>query len=162
MWIYLHQGCATRSQSTEKLATRSTCMDDGCISNKLVTPKSICLPTFCSYRESTSQNNDGQVHVDHNNTSVAYPTMAHPVIENVYTRSNFHSPISKSFDRSKPNPTPIVTESNVSLSGMEGLRQQLTCLKEAEDRAHYITTNRGGKSGVAGVFQEKLIPLLQV
>ena len=150
MWIYLHPDYGTRSQSTEKLATRSTCMDDGCISNKLVTPKSICLPTFCSYRESTSQNNEGQVHVDHNNTSVAFPTMVHPVIENVYIRSNFHPPISKSFDRSKPNPTPIVTESNVSLSGMEGLR------------AHCIITKRGGKSGVAGAFQEKLIPLLQV
>ena len=34
-----------------KLATRSTCMDGGGISNTLDTPKSIRLPTFCSYRE---------------------------------------------------------------------------------------------------------------
>ena len=40
-----------------KLANRSTCMDDGRISNKLVTPKSICLHTFCSYMESASQRN---------------------------------------------------------------------------------------------------------
>ena len=37
-----------------KLATRSTCMDAGCISNKLDTPKSIRFPTFCSYRETNS------------------------------------------------------------------------------------------------------------
>ena len=30
-----------------KLATRSTRMDGGCVSNKLDTPKSICFPTFC-------------------------------------------------------------------------------------------------------------------
>ena len=34
----------------DKLATRSACMEGGCISNKLDTPKSICLPIFCSYR----------------------------------------------------------------------------------------------------------------
>ena len=37
-----------------KLATRSTCMDGGFISNKLDT----CLPTFCSYKESVSQRNE--------------------------------------------------------------------------------------------------------
>ena len=107
-----------------KLATRSACMDGGCISNKLDTPKSIRPPTFCSYRESVSQSNEGQVYIDHNNTSVAFPTMVHPVIENIYTRFNFHSPISKSFDRPKPKPTPIVLEPNISLSSMGGLRQQ--------------------------------------
>ena len=49
--------------------------------------------------------------------------MVHPVIENFYTRFSFHSSISKSFDRPKPKPTPIVSESNISLSSMEGLRQ---------------------------------------
>ena len=44
-----------------KLATRSTCMDGGCISDKLVIPKSICLPTVSSYRESGSQSKEGQV-----------------------------------------------------------------------------------------------------
>ena len=44
-----------------KLATRSTCMDGGCISEKLVTSKSICLPTFCSYREGGGQSKEGQV-----------------------------------------------------------------------------------------------------
>ena len=108
-----------------KLATKSTCIDDGCISNELDTTKSsIFLPTFCSYREGVSQSNEGQVYIDHNNTSVAFPTMVHPVTENVYIRSNFHSPISKSFDRPKPKPTHIVSESNISLSGMEGIRQQ--------------------------------------
>ena len=79
-----------------KLATRSTCMDGGRISNKLVIPKSICLSTFYSYRESASQSND------------------------------------------------------------------LTCLKLSEDWAHCIITKRGGERIVAGVFQEKLIPFLQV
>ena len=97
-------------------------MNGGCVSNKLDRPKSIHLPTFCSYKESVSKSNEGQVYVDHNNTSVAFPTMVHQVIENVYTKSNFHSPISKSFDRLKPEPTPIVSESNIGLSGMEGFR----------------------------------------
>ena len=48
---------------------------NGCISNKLDIPKSMPLPTFCSYRESVSQSNEGQVYIDHNNTSVAFPTM---------------------------------------------------------------------------------------
>ena len=107
-----------------KLATRPTCIYGACISNKLDTPKSIRLPTFCSYRESVSQSNEGRIYVDHNNICVAFPTMLHPVIEIVYTRSNFHSPIPKSFDRPKPEPTPIVPESNIKFSGMEGLRQQ--------------------------------------
>ena len=107
-----------------KLANKSTCMDDGPISNKPVTPKSICLPTFCSYRESASQSNEGQAYIDHSNTNVVFPTMVHPVNENVYTRFNFHFSISKSFDRPKPKPAPIVLESNISLSSMEGLRQQ--------------------------------------
>ena len=101
-----------------KLTTRSTGMDGGCISDKLDTPRSIRLPTFCSYRESVSQSNEGQVHVDHNNINVAFPTMVYAVIENVYTRSNFHSPIYKSFDKPKPTPTPTVSESNISLSSM--------------------------------------------
>ena len=50
--------------------------------------------------------------------------MVHPVIENVYTRSNFHTPTFKSFDRPKPEPTPTVSESNISLSDMEGLRKK--------------------------------------
>ena len=40
--------------------------------------------------------------------------------------------------------------------------KQLTCLKVAEDQADCIMTKRDGKSGVAGVFQEKLIPFLQM
>ena len=44
-----------------KMATRSTCMDVGCISNKLDTSKSIRFRTIYSYRESVSQSNDGQV-----------------------------------------------------------------------------------------------------
>ena len=56
-----------------KLATRSTCMDGGCISDKLDTPKILCLSTFCSCRESVSQSNEVQVYVDHNNTIVVFP-----------------------------------------------------------------------------------------
>ena len=47
------------------------------------------------------------MYIDHNNTILAFLTMVHPVIEDVYTRSNFHSPISKSFDRPKPKQTPM-------------------------------------------------------
>ena len=38
-----------------KLATRSRCMDVGCISNKLDTPKSIHHPIVCSYKETVNQ-----------------------------------------------------------------------------------------------------------
>ena len=75
-----------------KLATIFKCMDVVCILNKLDTCKSIRLPTFGSFTESVSQSNEGQVCIDHNDTSVASPTMVNPVIENVYTRSNFIHP----------------------------------------------------------------------
>lgn len=113
-----------------KLARTSTCIDGRCISNKLDTPKSIRLPFFCSYRESVSQSNEAQVYF--NSTSVTFPTMLHLVNEDVYTRSNFYSHISESFDRPKPEPTRIVSESNISLNGMEGFRQQYSaeCLSD--------------------------------
>ena len=41
------------------LATRSTWMDGGCISNKLDTPKSIHIPSFCFCRENVSQSSEG-------------------------------------------------------------------------------------------------------
>ena len=85
-------------------------MNGGCISNKLDAPKSIYLPIFCSYRESVSQSKEGPLYVDHNDTSVAFPIMVQLVIENFYTRSNFHSSISKSFNSLKPEPTPTVSE----------------------------------------------------
>ena len=58
--------------------------------------------------------------------------MLHLVNEDVYTRSNFYSPISKYFDRPKPEPTRIVSELNISLNGMEGFRQQYSaeCLSD--------------------------------
>ena len=94
------------------------------ISNKLDTPKSIRLPTFCSDRESVSESSKGQVYVDHNNTNVAFATIVHPVIKNVYTTFNFHSPISRSFDSPKLKPAPIVSELNIGITSMKGLRQQ--------------------------------------
>ena len=146
-------------------------MDVGCISNKLDTPKSIRLPTFCSYRESVSQSNEGQVYMDHNNTSVAFPTMVHPVIENVYIRSNFHSPISSLLTDPSQNQHPSCQSQTLALSAWKVSgncilqkayqTKQLACLKVAEHQAHCIITKRGGESGVAGVYQEKLIPFLQ-
>ena len=38
--------------------------------------------------------------------------------------------------------------------------KQLTCLKVAKNRARYIITKCGGKSEIAGLSQEKLIPFL--
>ena len=152
-----------------KLASRSACMDGGCISNELDTPKSIRLPTFCSYREGVSQSNGGQVYVDHNNTSVVF---VHPVIENVNTRSNFHSPISKFLTDPNQNQHPLCQNQTLALaawkvSGNSILQKayqtkQLTCLKVAKDRAYCIITKHGSESWVTGVFQEKLIPFLQV
>ena len=89
-----------------ELTTRSMCMDGGCISNNLDPPKSIRLLIFCSYRETVNQDNEGQVYVDYNNTSVVFPNMVNPVIENLYTRSNIYSHIFKSFYRPKPEPEP--------------------------------------------------------
>ena len=106
------------------------------------TPKNICLPTFCSYRESFSQSNEGQMYIDHINTSVSFPIMVQPVIENVYTKSNFHSPISKSFDRPKPKPTPILSESNISLSSMEGLRQQYSAEGLSDETTDLLESSR--------------------
>ena len=132
-------------------------------------------PTFCFYRDSVSQSNERQVYIDHNNTNLAFPTMLHPVIKDIYTRYNFYCPISKLFGRPKPGATPIVSESNINFSRMEGLTtvdnsilqkayqtKQLACVKVAEDRAHYIITKWSGKSGEAGVFPKQLILFLQV
>ena len=127
--------------------SRSTCMDGRWISNKLDTPKSIHLPAFCSYREGASQSNEGQLYVDHNNTRVTFPTMVNPVIGNVYTRSNFRFPISKSFDRPKPEPTPTVSGKIILQKAYQ--TKQLTCLKVAEAWTHCIITKQCGKSGVA-------------
>ena len=72
----------------QKMETRFTSTDGGFISNKLDTPKRVPLPKLCFYKESVSESNEGQVYIDHNNTSVALPTTLHPVIYNVYTSSN--------------------------------------------------------------------------
>lgn len=58
----------------------------------------------------------------HNKTSVAFPTMIHPVIEDVYTRSIINSPIFKSFDIPELKSTSIVSET--WFSSMEVLGQQ--------------------------------------
>ena len=97
------------------------------------------------------------MYVDHNNTSVAIPTMVHPFIENVYTRSNFHYSIFKSFDRPKPEPTPSVSDQTLPLAAWKVFgnsilqkayqTKQLTCLKVAEDRVHCIITKRGSEGG---------------
>ena len=63
-----------------KMATRLKSIDGGCISNKLGTPKSVYLPEFCFYKKIVSESNEGQVIIDHNNTSVGLPTILHPVI----------------------------------------------------------------------------------
>ena len=158
----------------DTLATRSTCVDGRCISNKKCCShlKAYAFRPFCSYRKSPSQTSERRAYVDHSNTSVAFPTMVHSVIENVYTRYNFHSPLSKSFDRLKPKQHPLCQNQTLVLaawkaSGNSFLQKayqtkQLTCMKVAEDRAHCIITKQGSESGIAGVFQEKLIPFLQV
>ena len=64
----------------QKLATKSTSIDGGCISNKLDTPKRVPLPKLCFNKESVNKSNEGKVHIDHNNTSVGLPTALNPVI----------------------------------------------------------------------------------
>ena len=63
-----------------KLATRPTSIGGRYISNKLDTPKSVHFPNFCFYKESVSKSNEGQMYIDHNNTSVTVPTTLHAVI----------------------------------------------------------------------------------
>ena len=135
-----------------KLATRSTFMDGRCISNKLYTRKSMRLPTFCSYRESVSQSNEGQVYVDHNNTSVAFATMVYPVIENAIQNPIFIPPFLNLLTDPNQNQHPLCQNQTLTLaawkfSGNSILQKgyqtkQLTCLKVAK---------RGGKSRVAGI-----------
>ena len=60
----------------------------------------------------------------------------------------------KIFWQTQPEPTSIMSESNISLSDSSILQKayqikQLTCLKVTEDRAHCIITKRYGKSWVA-------------
>ena len=121
-----------RDPKIHKLATRFTCIDGGCISNTLDTPKSIRLPTFCSYRESVSQNNEGQVYVDHKNTSV---TVFIPPFPNLFTDPN-------------QNQHPSCQNQILALAAWKisdntilqkaYQTKQLTCLKVAKDQAHYI------------------------
>ena len=125
-----------------KMATRSTCMDGGYISNKLDASKSIRLRTIYSYRESVSQSNEGQVYIDHSNTSTAFPTMEHHATESVYTRFNFHCPISRHFHRPKLEATPIVSESNISLSSIEGLPQQYFAEGLSDQKIDFLESNR--------------------
>ena len=99
-------------------------MDGGSISNKMDTPKRIRLSTFCSYRDNVSQSNEAQVYVDYNNTSVASPTMVKPVIENVYIKSNIHSPICTIFWQTQTRTKTHCIRIKYWLDGMEGLRQQ--------------------------------------
>ena len=47
VWIHV----VSSDPKIHNLATRSTCMDSGYISNKLDKPKSIYLPIICSNRE---------------------------------------------------------------------------------------------------------------
>ena len=53
-------------------------------------------------------------------------------------------------------------EFSLNIINITLLTKQFTCLKVAEYHTHCIITKRGGESGAAGVFQEKLIPFLQV
>ena len=161
-------GCVVPPDSkVDKLATRSTCMNGGCILNKLDTPKSIHLPTFYSYRESVSQNNEGQVNVDHSNTNVALPTIVHQVIENVYTRSNFHSRFPDLL--TDPNQHPLCQNQTLALaawkvSGNSILQKayqtkQFTCLEVAEDHARYIIFKTGWRKWGSFCLSRKTDPV---
>ena len=138
-------------------------MDVACILNKLDTPKSIRLPTFGSFMESVSQSNEGQVCIDHNNTSVASPTMVNPVIENVYTRSNFIPPFPNLLTDPSQNQHPLFQNQTLALVAWKVSdnsilqkdyeTKQLICVKVAKDRAHCIISKQGGQSMIASVFQ---------
>ena len=56
----------------------------------------------------------------------------------------------------------ITWEFSLNIINITLLTKQFTGLKVAEYHTHCIITKRGGESGAAGVFQEKLIPFLQV
>ena len=91
------------------------------------------------------------VYVDPNNTSVAFPTMVHSVIENVYKRSNFNYPnqiylFPNLLTDPNQNQHPLCQNQTLAsvawkVSGNSILQKaylikQLTCLKVVKDRAH--------------------------
>ena len=82
----------------------------------------------------------------------------------IHTRSNFYSLICKSFERLKPEPTHIFSQSNIGLSSIDSFWQQysqqglsgetndLLESSQKPSRTHCIITKRGGEIGVAGIF----------
>lgn len=109
-----------------KLATRSTCLDGRCISNKLGASKSLCLPTICSNRESSGQSDPRQKHSDNNNTGLAITNMVHSVTENEYSTSITNPTLTKPSDRPKRKTTSVMPKSHTSFGGLESLREQYT------------------------------------
>ena len=67
-------------------------------------------PIF-SNREGVSQINEGQVYFNYNNFSAVFSTTVHPVIEHVYTRSNF--------DRPEPYHHPLCLTRTLALAALE-------------------------------------------
>ena len=132
-------------------------MDGGCISNKLEKLKSTYSPPFSLIGSVLSK-----AIRDRCTLSTIFPTMLHPVIEHLYTRSNFNSPISKSFDRHEPNHHTLCLNRTLALAAWEfsgnSILQKayqaklLKILRVAENQAHGIITKWGGETGVAGVF----------
>ena len=94
--------------------------------------------------------------------------MVHSVIENVYVIPPFPNPLIDSNqiqhslcqDQTLALAAWKVSSNSILIKAYQ--TKQLTCLKVAKDRAHCIITKRDVESGVAGAFQKKLIPFLQV
>ena len=75
-----------------KLPTESTCMDWGCISNKVDQSKSLCLSIICFDR----------VSVRDDCALIIVATVVHQVIEDLCLNPNFGFPFPKSSERPKP------------------------------------------------------------
>ena len=103
------------------------------------------------------------MYVDHCNAKVAFPTMIHPVIDNLFTKPNSYSPISKSLTDRKQNQHPLYQNQTLVLAVWEVCgsnilqkayqAKQMTYLKAVEEQARLIIRKQGGKSRVAGIFQ---------
>lgn len=74
--------------------------------------------------EGVSQSSGEQVYFYYKKSSAAFPTIVHSVAQDVHTRSNFNSIISKPFDRPEPKPASILYEPYVGISSREDIQQQ--------------------------------------
>ena len=74
------------------------------------------LPSICSNRDGVSQSNEGKVHFEYNNSSMAFPTTVHAVFEGLYKRSNFSPPFPNPLTGLNQNQHPLRLQRTLALA----------------------------------------------